>query len=181
MIPFSILHLYYLTRPTDYPLPKAGSFGGGLDFRQALARSPISAVMVILNANVLPPIAMLLGYHAWLVVHNRTTVEQIRINTARDYGEHAEPPVDAGGEEEKRCLFLPAKPGSRVYDPNPFSFGNYLRNLSAVLCRPVNDSWMARYEHALDDKRLDNPAWSAKAGDNSSYALGDVLEMQNRH
>ncbi|KDN52959.1 hypothetical protein K437DRAFT_242733 [Tilletiaria anomala UBC 951] len=181
MIAFSILHLYFLTRPTTQRLPKAGAYGGGLDFRQALGRSPVSAVVVILSLAAMCPIGMLFGYHAWLVVHNRTTVEQIRFNAAREYGEQ---PVDTGGEEEKRCLFLPGKAGqlSRS-DPNPFSYGGFVRNAIAVLGRPISDSWIARYEHRVVDERLDNPAWSMQrhvsaANGDSPHVAGDGTGFQ---
>lgn len=41
--------------------------------------------------------------------------------------------------------------------PNPFSHGNWRRNLFYVLCRPVGYSWLDASGLATEDKREINP------------------------
>ncbi len=157
MIAFSVVHLYCLTRSVTQALPKSGAFGSGLDFREALARSPVSAILFLLNIGAAAPISFLFGYHLRLVALNRTTVEQIRVNTDREYGiKHEEDSQPATG---KTCFVFPAR--SR-FDPNPFAFRSFLRNYAAVLCRPVNLSWIDRYERE------------------ESHAQGTDMEMRQR-
>lgn len=76
-IAFSVLHIYYLTRPLSYALPRGG-FGQGKDFGQALKATPLSAVIFLLSIAVVLPVMVLFGYHVRLVCINRTTVEQVR-------------------------------------------------------------------------------------------------------
>jgi palmitoyltransferase ZDHHC9/14/18 len=76
-IAFSILHIFYLTRPVDYSLP-GGGYGEGKDLRQALKTTPLSAVIFLLCIGVLIPVLTLFSYHIRLVCMNRTTVEQVR-------------------------------------------------------------------------------------------------------
>ena len=81
-IVFSVLHIYYLTRPLDYSLPGGGN-GEGKNFGQALKATPLSAVIFLLSIGVVIPLLTLFGYHVRLVCMNRTTVEQVSAGLAR--------------------------------------------------------------------------------------------------
>ena len=175
MIAFSILHLYLLTRPVTQQLPKAGAFGGGKDFRGALETSPVSVVVFLLSLAALGPIMTLFVYHLRLIVHNRSTVEQIRINTAKEYGES---PADAGGARQLVCLPCIGRDGRGRDDPHPFSYGNCLRNTIAVLGRPTNDSWIARYTPHREDQRAPNPVWNGGAAPKSARSSQLHLDQE---
>ncbi len=72
----------------------------GYTFRQALSNSPSPAALFVLCIAAVAPLLTLFTYHIRLVLLNRSTVEQIRINTARDYGEHKELELGTHGEND---------------------------------------------------------------------------------
>ena len=49
--------------------------------------------------------------------------------------------------------------------PNPFSHGNWRRNLLYVLCRPPGYSWLDFPTVATEDKREINPGLSGEGAD----------------
>ncbi|PWN42006.1 zf-DHHC-domain-containing protein [Ceraceosorus guamensis] len=149
---FSAVHLYLLTRRLDDPLP-GGGFGSGLDFAGALRKAPLSAVLFLVPIWVLVPLCVLFGYHMRLVSMNRTTVEQIRINSQKEYGEKSSQP-DAVASH--RCVPALGRPGR---DPNPFAVPNFFANAFEVLCRPIPESYIDRSGRAVPDNRRPNPAW----------------------
>ncbi|SNX87570.1 related to ERF2 - subunit of a palmitoyltransferase [Melanopsichium pennsylvanicum] len=161
VIAFTALHLVLLTRPTSYRYPRDEGDGNapGLTFRQALGRSPVSAVLFVLCIAAVGPLMLLFVYHVRLVLLNRSTVEQIRINTARDYGEQKELELGIHGAEEddgdagstygaaetnwrsrsrgkgvirsvlERLRILKPK----YKDPNPFATRSWSRNVGSAL------------------------------------------------
>ncbi|KAE8220878.1 hypothetical protein CF319_g5666 [Tilletia indica] len=167
-IALCVVHLDYLTRPTTYQLPRKGHFGGGLDFRGALAKAPVTAFLFCLTLAALAPIITLLGYHCWLVMMNRTTVEQIRINTAREYGEkpgsqlHPEDRPERSVLSRMCCTSTCHDMGIAGLDPNPFASRSAWRNALGSLGRPRSFSWIEPSSRATYDTRLDNPAKTAE-------------------
>lgn len=77
-VAFSAIHVYYLTKPATPQNSEAGK-----TFRDALAATPVSAVMFFLGLGVAAPLVTLLCYHIRLIAMNRTTVEQVRGYMAR--------------------------------------------------------------------------------------------------
>lgn len=73
---FSVLHIYYLTRPVTFSLP-GGGFGSGKSFAGSLRATPLSAVLFLLAVGLVVPLLVLFGYHIRLISMNRTTVEQV--------------------------------------------------------------------------------------------------------
>ncbi|KAK0530527.1 Eukaryotic peptide chain release factor GTP-binding subunit [Tilletia horrida] len=163
-----VVHLYYLTRPTTYELPRKGHFGGGHDFKGALAKAPVTAVLFCVTLVSLAPIGTLLGYHVWLVMMNRTTVEQIRINTAREYGEkpgsqiHPEDRPQRSVLSKMCCTSSCHDMGLAGIDPNPFASRSPWRNLLGSLGRPRSFSWIEPSRYVTYDNRLENPATTAE-------------------
>lgn len=166
-IVFCVLHIYYLTRSPQTPLP-AGGFGEGKSFQQALKATPLSAVVFFLSIAVLIPITTLFCYHIRLICLNRTTVEQIRINTTKAYSEKPSYDEEAGEGGSvappsalHRCCarILPCFDlGVKGRDPNPFAYQSMLRNVRAALLRPMTaDSWMDRYKRTHIDERKPSP------------------------
>ncbi|PPQ91424.1 hypothetical protein CVT25_014312 [Psilocybe cyanescens] len=103
------------------------------NFRHALSGPGIgSAVVFSLSICVIWPVAALLSYHMRLLLLNITTIEQIR--------------------NQAHKTLIPGPP-----PPNPFSHGNWRRNLLAVLCRPQGYSWLNAAGGAVEDKRDVNP------------------------
>lgn len=105
---------------------------GNLDFRHALKQGAGSAVAFCLSILIIWPVAALLLYHMRLLLLNITTIEQIR-------------------NQAHKSLIPDAPP------PNPFSHGNWRRNLFNVLCRPAGYSWLDASAIATEDKREINP------------------------
>lgn len=75
-----------------------------------------------------------------LLLLNVTTIEQIR--------------------NQAHKTLVPGAP-----PPNPFSHGNWRRNLLAVLCRPVGYSWLDAAGVAVEDRREVNPGFGGGGGD----------------
>ncbi|CAD6903166.1 unnamed protein product [Tilletia laevis] len=167
-IALCVLHLYYLTRPTTYELPRKGQFGGGHDFREAIAEAPVTAVLFCVTVASLAPIITLLGYHCWLVMMNRTTVEQIRINTAREYGEKPGSQLHPDDRPPRSllarmcCASTCNDMGIAGIDPNPFASRSAWRNALGSLGKPRSFSWIEPSSRATHDNRLDNPATTAE-------------------
>lgn len=163
-IAFCVVQLYLLTRPTTQRLP-GGGFGEGKDFGQALKHAPLTAVVFLLSVMVTAPLLTLFGYHVRLVGMNRTTVEQIRINTTKRYGGAEDNASSIGGDEkgrrwwQKASLCPCSKLGVPGKDPNPFAFRTVYRNTRSVLCRPNNRSWIDRRGREVIDRRKTNPGW----------------------
>ncbi|KAH8106810.1 DHHC palmitoyltransferase-domain-containing protein [Cristinia sonorae] len=105
----------------------------GLSFKQALRTSQGtgSAVVFCVAFVVIWPVGALLAYHLRLLLLNVTTIEQIRNQAHKTLG--GPPP------------------------PNPFSHGNWRRNLFYVMCRPGGFSWLDATGLATEDKREINP------------------------
>jgi len=110
-----------------------------IDFRHALAKGAGSAVAFCLAMAIIWPVAALLSYHMRLLLLNITTIEQIR------------------NQAHKTLVPGPAP-------PNPFSHGNWKRNLIAVLCRPQSPSWLKPSGIATEDKRDINPGFTDGVG-----------------
>ncbi|KAJ6547712.1 DHHC palmitoyltransferase-domain-containing protein [Mycena capillaripes] len=91
-----------------------------------------SAVVFCLAMILIWPVGALLSYHMRLLLQNVTTIEQIR------------------NQAHKTLVPGPAP-------PNPFSHGNWRRNLLAVLCRPVSYSYLDAPGNATQDEREVNP------------------------
>ncbi|EPQ58010.1 hypothetical protein GLOTRDRAFT_71981 [Gloeophyllum trabeum ATCC 11539] len=107
-----------------------------VDFRQALNMGAGSAVVFAMTIIVIWPVTALLAYHMRLLLLNVTTIEQIRNQALKSLA-----------------------PGPAPY--NPFSHGNWRRNLLAVLCRPAGYSWLDGHAVATEDKRRINPGMGA--------------------
>ena len=161
--------LALMTRPRTYARGSEGK-----SFRQALAASPVSAVLFVLSIAAVVPLVVLLAYHVRLVLLNRSTVEQIRINTARQYGEHREvegvhgddASVFGAGEKARGWTTIlrgwmekvgVMKP--RYRDPNPFASRSWRTNVrNAVGWRSVQlDSWIDRRGRVRVDDRKPHP------------------------
>ncbi|KAI0695708.1 DHHC palmitoyltransferase-domain-containing protein [Cytidiella melzeri] len=113
-----------------------------LTFRQALATSQGtgSAIVFCMSMAVIWPVTALLVYHSRLLLLNVTTIEQIRM------------------QAHKSLVPGPAP-------PNPFSHGNWRRNMLYVLCRTPGYSWLDFASPATEDKREINPGLSAEGED----------------
>ncbi|KAI0822864.1 DHHC palmitoyltransferase-domain-containing protein [Trametes gibbosa] len=105
-----------------------------LSFRQAIGTSQGvgSAVAFCIAILVIWPVLALLSYHLRLLLLNVTTIEQIR------------------NQAHKSLVPGPAP-------PNPFSHGNWRRNVVYMLCRPPGYSWLDARAIATEDKREVNP------------------------
>ncbi|KAI0333522.1 hypothetical protein GY45DRAFT_1244428 [Cubamyces sp. BRFM 1775] len=105
-----------------------------LSFRQGLRTSQGigSAVAFLISIIVIWPVLALLSYHFRLLLLNVTTIEQIR--------------------NQAHKSLVPGPP-----PPNPFSHGNWRRNLVYMLCRPPGYSWLNARGIATEDKREVNP------------------------
>ncbi|KAF8660617.1 hypothetical protein AX16_001596 [Volvariella volvacea WC 439] len=116
-----------------------------INFRTALGRGWGSAVVFCLSIVVIWPVAALLSYHMRLLLLNITTIEQIR------------------NQAHKSLIPGPAP-------PNPFSHGNWRKNVLIGLCRPVGPSWLNASGIATEDKREINPGmleaipWMGESG-----------------
>lgn len=157
VIAMSAVHIVLLTKPASYAFPRGARSGPGLTFRQALAETPVSAVLFLLTIGALGPIMTLFVYHLRLVALNRTTVEEIRISTAREYGEKWDMAA-AVANETPRILRLFG--WRREHDPNPFASGRVRRNIRNGLgWRSVAlESWIDRRGWYQEDLRRENPA-----------------------
>ncbi|KAH9945871.1 DHHC palmitoyltransferase-domain-containing protein [Epithele typhae] len=91
-----------------------------------------SSVTFIVSILVIWPLLALLSYHLRLLLLNVTTIEQIR------------------NQAHKSLVPGPAP-------PNPFSHGNWRRNVVYMLCRPTGYSWIDFSAVAAEDKRQVNP------------------------
>ncbi|KAF9469319.1 DHHC palmitoyltransferase-domain-containing protein [Collybia nuda] len=112
---------------------------GTRGFRGALSDGAGSAVAFSVAIAVIWPVAALLSYHMRLLLLNVTTIEQIR--------------------NQAHKTLVPGPP-----PPNPFSHGNWKRNLLAVLCRPAGYSWLEASAIAVEDRREVNPGFGNVVG-----------------
>ncbi|KAI0748533.1 DHHC palmitoyltransferase-domain-containing protein [Daedaleopsis nitida] len=105
-----------------------------LNLRHAIAtpQGTGSAIAFCLSLLVIWPVSALLSYHLRLLLLNVTTIEQIRNQAHKSLGAGPAP-------------------------PNPFSHGNWRRNMVYMLCRPTGYSWVDASAVATDDKREVNP------------------------
>ncbi|KDR73618.1 hypothetical protein GALMADRAFT_228060 [Galerina marginata CBS 339.88] len=110
-----------------------------IGFRQALSKGVGSALVFCMSICVIWPVAALMSYHMRLLLLNITTIEQIR------------------NQAHKTLIPGPAP-------PNPFSHGNWKRNLLAVLCRPQGYSWLDASGVVTEDKREINPGLLGEGG-----------------
>ncbi|KAF6766997.1 Zinc finger, DHHC-type, palmitoyltransferase [Kalmanozyma brasiliensis GHG001] len=174
---FSILAALWVVGCTAARLTITSRAEGG--FREALRKSPVSGVLFLLCIGVTGPLGVLFIYHIRLILRNRSTVEQIRINTAREYGQHKD--VELGehgddlsvfGEDSRkgagvvRALFERfgvLKPKGK--DPNPFASRRVRTNVrNALGWRSVQlDSWLDRRGRRGVEVRERHPR-SSKAG-----------------
>ncbi|SHO75927.1 Similar to S.cerevisiae protein ERF2 (Subunit of a palmitoyltransferase) [Malassezia sympodialis ATCC 42132] len=158
----TICKLYFLAAPTR--AEQAQTRGGvRTGFVHALQVSPQSAVFFFLGIVWLIPTACLWVYHTWLLLHNRSTVEQIRLESTnqlydmhRDTNEWMTQSLCARScsrfSARVRNLFVapeyatplpskdaPPRPGRRTR--GPFQFRSSLKNARQVLGYPLQ----ARY------------------------------------
>ncbi|CBQ69800.1 conserved hypothetical protein [Sporisorium reilianum SRZ2] len=179
VVAFTAVRLVLLTKPATYRYPRGGS-APGLTFRGALKQSPVSAVLFILCIATAAPLLVLFTYHVRLVLLNRSTVEQIRINTAREYGEHKELELGTHGEADDAASTYGAAEANarrrgrgaaralmerfgvlkpRYRDPNPFASRSTRVNVrNALGWRSVQlDSWIDRRGRQREETRLAHP------------------------
>ena len=84
-----ILKLYYIAAPTTVAQVRADGNKTTRGFVHALKKTPESAVFFFLATVWSIPVVCLWTYHTWLLHQNRTTVEQIRLeSTSRLYDVH---------------------------------------------------------------------------------------------
>ncbi|PWY97808.1 hypothetical protein BCV70DRAFT_202561 [Testicularia cyperi] len=178
IIAFTVVHLVLLTKPTTYRYPRGAGdgFAPGYNFRDALKHSPVSAVLFLLCIAGVAPVLTLFVYHVRLILLNRSTVEQIRINTAREYGEHKELDLDAdaddnasvfGAADANRRRQSPLSPllkliglgGPKYKDPNPFATRKMAKNVRNGLgWRSTQlESWIDRRGRSGHDTRQLHP------------------------
>lgn len=149
-------------------------------FVGALRESPVSAVLFLLCVGVTGPLGVLFVYHIRLILRNRSTVEQIRINTAREYGQHKDVELGEhgddlagfgedgrGGAGVVRALFERfgvLKPKGR--DPNPFASRRTRTNVrNALGWRSVQlESWLDRRGRRGDEVRERHPRLAKASG-----------------
>lgn len=180
--------LVLLTKSSSYSYPrrKGDVVGRNLSFRQALGDTPVSGVLFLLCIGAVAPLLVLFVYHVRLVLLNRSTVEQIRINTARDYGEHKE--LELGTNEDDSASTYGAAETNRrgrvrvvgvvramferfgivkpkYKDPNPFASRSIRTNVrNALGWRSVAlESWIDRRSREDKDERLPHPRVGYKA------------------
>lgn len=103
-----------------------------IGFEESLRRGAGSAVVFVISAIVVWPVAGLLGYHSRLLLLNLTTIEQIR-NSAHKSLVRGPPP------------------------PNPFALEKWTENGREMLCRPRGPTWLDASGYATQDDRLINP------------------------
>ncbi|WFD25606.1 protein S-acyltransferase [Malassezia nana] len=157
----TICKLYYLAAPTRNEQARDDQQTG---FVHALQWSPQSAVFFGVALVWLVPTAFLWVYHTWLLLHNRSTVEQIRLETSNQlYDMQREP--DAW--MQRSCVLACARFGARVRNifvapeyatplptadaqaprarrtRSPFEHKSLLQNAWQVLGRPVPVSYVA--------------------------------------
>ncbi|KAF8912097.1 DHHC palmitoyltransferase-domain-containing protein [Gymnopilus junonius] len=108
-----------------------------ISFGHALREGVGSAIAFCLSICVIWPVGALLSYHMRLLLLNVTTIEQIR--------------------NQAHKTLIPGPP-----PPNPFSHGNWKRNILAVLCRPQGFSWLDASGVVTEDKRDVNPGLMAE-------------------
>ena len=78
----SVLHLYYLAVP-NAPAQQREKNGDTRGFVHALTVSPASVAFFWICLVGLIPVLSLWTYHTWLLLQNRSTVEQIRLDSTR--------------------------------------------------------------------------------------------------
>ena len=185
VVAFTALRLVLLTKPVTYRYPR-GTSAPGYSFRQALSSSPVSAVLFILCIAAVAPLLVLFVYHVRLILLNRSTVEQIRINTAREYGEHKELELGVHGDDDAASTYGAAETNKRsrkgpgmvralferfgvlkpkYKDPNPFATRRTRTNVrNALGWRSVQlQSWMDRRGQQRGEERKPHPRLGYKA------------------
>lgn len=181
VVAFTAARLVLMTKPTTYRYPRGGA-AEGYSFRQALGESPVSAVLFVLSLAAATPLVVLWSYHVRLVLRNRSTVEQIRINTARDYGEHKQLELDPAGDDDAASTYgaadRPRRRGGlraalvkikiarpRYRDPNPFAAARTRTNVRNALGWRSLDlgSWIDRRAVHEPDTRAPHPRPTADA------------------
>ncbi|KAI8097958.1 DHHC palmitoyltransferase-domain-containing protein [Gilbertella persicaria] len=90
-----------------------------VSFQQSLLRTPMSFFIALFCILLLVPIGCLTSYHCFLVMRGVTTHEQLRANLSQT-----------------------------PFEGHPFDFGNPLKNMYHILCRPHNKSYIARRKFA---------------------------------
>ncbi|KAF8891277.1 DHHC palmitoyltransferase-domain-containing protein [Infundibulicybe gibba] len=144
------LHLYFITNPKA--LHGDGDEDNGMNLRHALSTAPGSAIGFSLSILVIWPVAALLSYHMRLLLLNVTTIEQIRNQAYKSK------------EGQDQDIGPP---------PNPFSHGNWRRNVLAVLCRPAGSSWLDARGVVTEDRREVNPGMLGLDGTEGWQDRGD--------
>ncbi|PWN47400.1 hypothetical protein IE53DRAFT_364702, partial [Violaceomyces palustris] len=174
----TVVHLVLPTWSEDRRYPRGDNRGQALDFSQSLSSSPVSAVLFFLTTLTVTPITILALYHVRLCLLNRTTVEQIRINTLSEYGLQHRPRRDPfqsrGGQDDGSYGFLDpiklfflskilckdeAGEQEKDQDPNPFATKSWKTNLSLAVLRPESFSWIDRRGWVQVDPRRQNPGF----------------------
>lgn len=145
----AILHLYYLAKPKDAP-------SQGMSV--AVKTSPASVAFFWLALIWAVPLGSLFGYHTWLLLRNRTTVEQLRYETTHElYDMHQSQRMwsdesaciqqiaTAAAAVQTQCTPAdfatqpPARPHTHASHRarTPFEYASQRRNARAVLGRPT--------------------------------------------
>ncbi|OBZ84439.1 Palmitoyltransferase erf2 [Choanephora cucurbitarum] len=91
----------------------------GQSFQASLLKTPVSFFVAIFCLLLLVPIGSLTSYHCFLMMRGVTTHEQLRSNLAQ-----------------------------APFEDHPYNFGNPLKNIYHILCRPHNKSYLARRKFA---------------------------------
>ncbi|KIS66781.1 uncharacterized protein UMAG_10704 [Mycosarcoma maydis] len=175
--------LVLMTRHSGYRYPSANGdvTARGLSLQQALKQSPVSALLFLLCVGATAPVLVLFTYHVRLVLLNRSTVEQIRINTSRKYG-GGQKQVELGTHADDASMYGAHQGGKgatsatarlairtafeklgvlqpRYKDPNPFATASKKTNVrNALGWRSVQlDSWIDRRGLVSNDDRKPHP------------------------
>ncbi|PKI85901.1 protein S-acyltransferase [Malassezia vespertilionis] len=143
----SIVHLYYLAAPSD---PRAPS-----GFVHAVKTSPASIALFWIGTVCMIPVLCLATYHVWLVAHNRSTVEQIRLT---DAGHLYDMQSSSGMHDRNVCVRMCMRFSARV------------RNL----CVPADFATPSteKTHHAREDVRKRTPFEHKSNARNALSVLG---------
>lgn len=114
MLSLCVAHLVMLTWSRGHAYPRKDHWSPGLSFGGALRRTPASAIVGLLSAMSLAPVLTLAAYHTRLLLLNRSTVEQIRVQAARKVG------ANASGLDEETAGDNPDDPGEPQHQHRSF-------------------------------------------------------------
>lgn len=152
-----ILHLYYLA------VPRRPQQGHG--FVYAVKTSPASVAFFWITLVWLIPVGCLWTYHTWLIFQNRSTVEQVRLESTSQLYDMPKPETDCfetntcfrkftvcSAKVRSACVpsdfathhtELSGSSRSACRRRTPFQFASPTRNVLAVLGRPTPAPYIA--------------------------------------